>query len=56
MTTNKTLINFKVLEPEKEGQNYYIAPAQGGRCFKMASKADAYDILGLINNKTNKRG
>lgn len=41
---------YTILEPENDGQDYYIIPKGfSGRCFKMASKDDAEYIVNIMN-------
>ncbi len=46
-------MNYKILPPEKEGQNWYVIPAYGsGKCWGACTEAQAKQILRFIKNKT----
>jgi hypothetical protein len=46
-------MNYKILPPETEGQEYYVVPAFGsGQCWAAVNETQAKQILKFLKNRT----
>jgi hypothetical protein len=45
-------MNYKILEPEKDGGKWYVIPSYGsGQCWGALSEEEAKEILRFVKNR-----